>query len=154
MIEVREVRTNKERRMFASFNADMYKDVPQAIPDLVSDEYDNFLPGKNPAFEYCRVKQFLAYKDGKCVGRIAGIINDAANTKWETKRIRFSRVDFIDDYDVSEALFKAVEDWGRSEGLTQIHGPIGFCDMDQRECLLKALTRLACLSLFITIHII
>lgn len=149
MIEVREVRTNKERRMFASFNADMYKDVPQAIPDLVSDEYDNFLPGKNPAFEYCRVKQFLAYKDGKCVGRIAGIINDAANTKWETKRIRFSRVDFIDDYDVSEALFKAVEDWGRSEGLTQIHGPIGFCDMDQEGMLVEGFDTV---GMFITIY--
>jgi GNAT superfamily N-acetyltransferase len=149
MIEVREVRTNKERRMFASFNADMYKDVPQAIPDLVSDEYDNFLPDKNPAFEYCRVKQFLAYKDGKCVGRIAGIINDAANTKWETKRIRFSRVDFIDDYDVSEALFKAVEDWGRSEGLTQIHGPIGFCDMDQEGMLVEGFDTV---GMFITIY--
>ena len=50
MVEVREVKTKRERRIFASFNADMYKDVPQAIPDLVSDEYNNFLPGKNPAF--------------------------------------------------------------------------------------------------------
>ena len=149
MVEVREVKTKKERKIFASFNADMYKDVPQAIPDLVSDEYNNFLPNKNPAFEYCRVRQFLAYKDGKCVGRIAGIINDAANTKWQTKRIRFSRVDFIDDDEVSAALFKAVEDWARSEGLTQIHGPIGFCDLDQEGMLVEGFDAE---GMFITIY--
>lgn len=149
MIEVREVSTRRERKLFASFNADMYKHVPQAIPDLVSDEYNNFNPKKNPAFEYCKVKQFLAFKDGKCVGRIAGIINEAANKKWNTKRIRFSRVDFIDDPEVSEALFKAVEDWGRSEGLTQIHGPIGFCDLDQQGMLIEGFDRI---GMFITIY--
>jgi hypothetical protein len=149
MVEVREVKTRKERRIFASFNADMYKDVPQAIPDLVSDEYDNFNPKKNPAYEYCRVKQFLAYKDGKCVGRIAGIINEAANKKWNTKRIRFSRVDFIDDPEVSAALFKAVEDWGRAEGLTQIYGPIGFCDLDQEGMLVEGFEEM---GMFITIY--
>lgn len=149
MVEVREVSSKKERKIFAAFNADMYKDIPQAIPDLVSDEYSNFLPNKNPAFEYCRAKQFLAYKDGVCVGRIAGIINDAANTKWGTKRIRFSRVDFIDDYEVSAALFKAVEDWGKSEGLNQVHGPIGFCDMDQEGMLVEGFDTE---GMFITIY--
>lgn len=149
MIEVKEVSTRRERKIFASFNADMYKNVTQAIPDLVSDEYNNFLPKKNPAYEYCRVKQFLAYKEGKCVGRIAGIINDAANKKWQTKRIRFSRVDFIDDPKVSEALFKAVEDWGRDEGLTQIHGPIGFCDLDQEGMLVEGFDKA---GMFITIY--
>ena len=149
MVEIREVTTKKERRAFASFNVDMYRDVPQAIPDLVSDEYNNFLPGKNPAYEYCRAKQFLAYKDGKCLGRIAAIINDAANTKWETKRIRFSRVDFIDDHEVSKALFKAVEDWGKAEGLSQIHGPIGFCDMDQEGMLVEGFDSE---GMFITIY--
>lgn len=149
MIEIREVTTKKERKQFAAFQADMYRDIPQAIPDLISDEYNNFLPGKNPAFEYCRVKQFLAYKNRKCVGRIAGIISDAANKKWKTKRIRFSRIDFIDDPEVSKALFQAVEDWGRSEGLTEIHGPIGFCDMDQEGMLVEGFDRE---GMFITIY--
>lgn len=149
MIEVKEVRTKREKKIFAAFNANMYKDVPQAIPDLISDEYNNFLPSKNPAFDYCRVKQFLAYKDGQCVGRIAGIINDAANSKWDTRRIRFSRVDFIDDYEVSCALFKAVEDWGKAEGLTHIHGPIGFCDMDQEGMLVEGFDTE---GMFITIY--
>ncbi|MDF2537290.1 MAG: hypothetical protein K0S76_311 [Herbinix sp.] len=149
MVEVREVLTKKERRIFAAFHAKMYQKVPQAIPDLIVDEYGNFDPKKNPAYDYCSVKQFLAYKEGKCVGRIAGIISHAANQKWDTKRIRFTRVDFIDDREVSTALFKAVEDWGRREGLKEIHGPIGFCDMDQEGMLIDGYKEP---GMFITIY--
>ncbi len=149
MVEVREVRTRRDRKLFASFHADMYRKVPQAIPDMISDEYNNFHPKKNPAYEYCTAKQFLAFQEGKCVGRIAGIISHAANEKWNTKRIRFSRVDFIDDLEVSAALFHAVEEWGRSQGLTQIHGPIGFSDMDQEGMLIDGFEAE---GMFITIY--
>lgn len=149
MVKIVEVKSKKEQRLFAKLHARMYADVPQAIPDLISDEISNFNPKKNPAYEYCSVKQFLAYKDGKCVGRIAGIISHAANEKWGTRRIRFSRVDFIDDFEVSEALFQAVEEWGRSEGLTEIHGPIGFCDLDQEGMLVDGFEEE---GLFITIY--
>ncbi len=149
MVEIREVTTRKDRKTFASFHEKMYRDVPQAIPDIISDELNNFNPKKNPAYAYCSAKQFLAYKDGKCVGRIAGIISHAANQKWDTRRIRFSRVDFIDDKEVSAALFKAVEDWGHAEGLTEIHGPIGFCDMDQEGMLVEGFEQE---GMFITIY--
>lgn len=149
MVEIREVTTKRERKIFAAFHADMYKDNPHAIPDIVSDEYNNFHPNKNPAYDYCSVKQFLAYKDGRCVGRIAGIISHAANEKWGTRRIRFSRVDFVDDCEVTSALFKAVEDWGKEQGLDEIHGPIGFCDMDQEGMLIDGFDRD---GMFITIY--
>ena len=81
----------------------------------------------------------MAYKDGECVGRIGAIISHKANAKWDRKRIRFTRVDFIDDYEVSEALFKTVENWGREKGLKAAHGPMGFAIWTRKECLLKAL---------------
>lgn len=149
MVDIREVTSKKDRKLFASFHERMYRKVPQAIPDMISDELNNFNPKKNPAYEYCSTKQFLAYKDGECVGRIAGIISHAANQKWNTRRIRFSRVDFINDKEVSAALFKAVENWGRSEGLTEIHGPIGFSDMDQEGMLIEGFDQD---GMFITIY--
>lgn len=149
MLEIREVKTRKDRVLFAEFNTKMYREVPQAIPKLITDELNIFNPKKNPSYESCRTKQFLAYKDGKCVGRIAAIINKAANDKWYTKRIRFSRVDFIDDLEVSAALFKAVENWGREEGLTEIHGPLGFNDMDQEGMLIDGFDEE---GIFITIY--
>ncbi len=149
MVEIKEVESKRDKRLFATFPTDLYKDVPQAIPDIVLDEMDNFNPKKNPAYEYCDAKQFLAFKEGKCVGRIGAIISRAANEKWGTKRIRFTRVDFIDDIEVSTALFKAVEDWGRAEGLSEIHGPIGFCDMDQEGMLVDGFNTE---GMFITIY--
>ncbi len=149
MVEIKEVASARDRRVFASFQVKMYKKIPQSIPDMISDEMNNFNPKKNPAYEYCSARQFLAYKDGKCVGRIAGIISHAANEKWNTKRVRFSRIDFIDDREVAAALLGAVENWGRSEGLSEIHGPIGFCDMDQEGMLVEGFDRE---GMFITIY--
>lgn len=137
MITIKEVKTRKDLRTFAGFNEKMYRDVPQAMPDLLSDEMANFNPKKNPAFEYAESRQWLAYKDGECVGRIGAIISHKANAKWDRKRIRFTRVDFIDDYEVSETLFKTVENWGREKGLKAVHGPMGFCDLDQEGMLIE-----------------
>ena len=137
MVTIKEVKTRKDLRTFAGFNEKMYRDVPQAMPDLISDEMANFNPKKNPAFEYAESRQWLAYKDGECVGRIGAIISHKANAKWDRKRIRFTRVDFIDDYEVSETLFKTVENWGREKGLKAVHGPMGFCDLDQEGMLIE-----------------
>lgn len=101
---------------------------------------------KNPAFEVCDAKLFLAYKNGKIVGRIAGIINHGSNETWNQKRVRFGFVDFIDDNEVVDALFKAVEDWGRSKGMTQIHGPLGFTDMDHEGMLIEGFDQLGTMA--------
>ena len=92
---------------------------------------------KNPAYDFCETKVFSAYKDGKMVGRIAGIINHAYNKKWGKNAIRFTRFDFIDDFSVSEALFNAVVSWGKERGFTEIMGPIGFTDLDHEGMLVE-----------------
>ena len=110
-IIIREV-TNKDLlKKFADFPNILYKDIPEYIPGFYQDDMDDWTPDKNPAFEYCEAKAFLAYKDGKIVGRIGAILNHRANDKWNTSCMRFSQVDFIDDYDVSRSLFEAVEEW-------------------------------------------
>ncbi len=149
MIQVREVRTQKEQKIFAVFHEKMYRDVPGAIPELIADEMDNFNPQKNPAYDFCQVKQWIAWQDGVPVGRVAGIINRAANEKWGTRRVRFTRLDFKDDPEISRALLEAVEEWGRSQGLAEIHGPIGFCDMDQEGMLVEGFEEE---GMLITIH--
>ena len=82
------------------------------------------------AFDFCEAEYFLALKEGKVVGRVAGIINNRANEKWGTKDVRFGWIDFIDDIEVSKALLKAVEDYGKEKGMDSIVGPLGFTDMD------------------------
>ena len=138
MIEVREVKTARQLTDFCKFPIDtLYRDNPNYVPDLISEEKKMFKKKTNPALEFCDTKCFLAYRDGRIVGRIAGIISHAANNKWNTKRVRFTRIDFEDDIEIADALLKTVENWGREQGMEEIHGPIGFCDLDQEGMLVE-----------------
>ena len=104
-IEVREVTTTADLRRFVDYPNILYKDVPQFIPSFYGDDLDDWNPKKNPAFSYCEAKCFLAWRKGEIVGRIGAILSHRANETWNTKRMRFSQVDFIDDREVSAALF-------------------------------------------------
>ncbi len=129
-IEIRKVETKKELAKFIDVHYDLYKGNKYDAPNLFLDEMNTLSKDRNAAFEFCEADYFIAYKDGKAVGRVAAIINNRANERWERKDVRFGWIDFIDDIEVSKALLKTVEDWGRERGMTQIVGPLGFTDMD------------------------
>ena len=108
MIEIIEALTKKQRKLFATFPVELYKDCPYYVPSLVEDEMALDNPKKNLSKRDSEVRCFLAYKDHQLVGRIAGIINHESNKKHHEKCIRFSRIDFIDDKEVSKALIETV----------------------------------------------
>lgn len=136
-VEIREVKTKRELKKFVGYPSVLYRDVPQYVPAFFGDDMADWDKKKNPAFNYCEAKCFLAYRDGKIVGRIGAILSHAANEKWKTNRMRFSQVDFIDDPEVSSALFAAVEDWAKEKGCDEVHGPLGFCDLDREGMLVE-----------------
>ena len=135
MVEVVEAKTKKQMKLFATFPIELYKDCPYYVPSIVQDEVNITNPKKNLSLGSCNVKCFLAYKDGKLAGRIAGIINNDSNIKNNEKCIRFSRIDMIDDIEVTKALLKAVNDYGKESGLEIIQGPWGFDDADREGML-------------------
>ena len=141
-VEIKEVVTKQQLKKWVQFPNKLYKDVPAFVPFLSMDEMDTFTKEKNPAYEFCETKLFLAYKEGKIVGRIAGLINHAYNKKWGKNAIRFTRFDFIDDYEVSKTLFDAVVAWGKERSLTEIAGPIGFTDVDHEGMLVEGFDEL------------
>jgi GNAT superfamily N-acetyltransferase len=145
-IIITEVSNKKELKRFIRFNYELYKDNPYSVPDLYGDMVNTFTKDKNPAFDFCEAAYFLAYKDGALAGRIAGIINHRANETWNRKDVRFGWVDFIDDFDVSSALFKAVEEWGKSKGMEHIHGPLGFTDFDAEGMLVEGFDQLSTMA--------
>ena len=148
-VTVREVTTKQELRRFVDYPNQLYRDVPQFVPAFYGDDLADWDRTKNPAFDYCDAKCWLAYRDGEIVGRIGAILSYKANEKWHTNRMRFSQVDFIDDPAVSAALFAAVESWAAEKGCDQIHGPLGFCDMDREGMLVEGFDRR---SMFITYY--
>ena len=145
-IIISRVSSKKEMKEFVRFNYELYKDNPYAVPDLLEDTLDTFNKKKNPAFRFCEAEWFLARRNGKIVGRICAIINHKANEQWNQKTVRFGWIDFIDDEEVSEALLKKVEEWGRERGMTTVQGPLGFTDMDAEGLLIEGFEELSTMA--------
>lgn len=147
VIEIRKINpTQSELRKYVKFGIDLYKGNPFFVPPLIFDEIDTLRPDKNPAFEFCQAQSFMAYRDGKPVGRITGIINNKVNEKTGEKSLRFGFTDFIDDKEVVDALFNEVETWGRQQGMTSIVGPMGFSDMDHEGMLIDGFEELGTMA--------
>ena len=130
LIEIKRVVTEKDLKTFIDFHYGLYEGNEYDVPNLFSDERNTLSKTQNAAFEFCEAEYFLAYREGKVVGRVAAIINHKANKKWNRKSVRFGWIDFIDDREVSKALFDAVEKYGKEKGMEDIVGPLGFTDMD------------------------
>lgn len=143
---IKEVESKSELKKFIRFNYELYKGNPYAVPDFLEDTLDTFNPKKNAAYEFCQSKLFLAYRDGKIVGRVAGIINDRANTTWNEQNVRFGWIDFVDDIEVSRALLDAVAAWGKEKGMTKLVGPLGFTDMDPEGMLVEGFDQLSTMA--------
>ena len=129
-IEIKKVESRYDLKKFIEFHYDLYEGNPYDVPNLYTDDVNTLRKDKNAAFEFCEAEYYMAFKDGNMVGRVAAIINHRANEKWQQKRVRFGWIDFIDDMEVSAALLKAVEDYGRDKGMTEMVGPLGFTDLD------------------------
>ncbi len=145
-VEIKQVRSRKELKEFIKFNIDLYKDNKYAIPPLILDETITLSRDKNPAFEFCESEYFLAYKEGKIVGRIAAIINHSANELHNVKYARFGWVDFIDDQEVSKALFRKAEEWAKNKGMEAIVGPMGMTDIDYEGMLIEGFDQQSTMS--------
>ena len=136
-ITIKQVTSRRDLRLFVQFGNDLYKGNPYYCPPIFFDELNTFDTKSNPALEVCDFVVYLAYRNGKIVGRIVGIINHRANEAWKVKKCRFGWFDFIDDYDVFKRLIDAVAQWGRSHGMTHLNGPVGFTDFDKEGLLIE-----------------
>ncbi|MCM1369268.1 MAG: N-acetyltransferase [Candidatus Amulumruptor caecigallinarius] len=147
MVEIKKIKPDRSSlKEFTKFQIDLYEGNPYYVPPLVIDDVHTLSPGINPAFEFCEAALFMAYRDGKPVGRIAGIINHQVNKLQHQKSARFGFVDFIDDNEVSNALFEAVEQWSREKGMTRIIGPLGFTDLDHEGMLVEGFDELSTMA--------
>ena len=145
-IEIKEVSGRGDLKKFINFPYNLYEGNKYWVPPLFFDEINTLRRDKNPAFEFCEAKYWLAFRDGKIAGRIAGIINQKYIEKWNNKYLRFGWIDFIDDERVANALLDTVENWAQSKGMTAVHGPLGFTDMDNEGTLIEGFEELGTLA--------
>ncbi|MBD5305658.1 MAG: N-acetyltransferase [Bacteroides sp.] len=147
MIEIREIQpTKKALRKFTKFQIDLYDGNPYYVPPLILDELQTLSPSENPASEFCDQVLYMAYRDGRPVGRIAGIINKQVNKKSNSKDARFGYIDFEDDHEVSEALLEAVSKWAKKKGMSRLIGPLGFTDLDHEGMLVEGYEELSTMA--------
>ena len=147
MIEIRKVAPTKGNiKKFVKFERDLYKGNPYYVPPLLSSELDNLLPERNPAFDFCEGEYFMAYRDGKPVGRIVVMINRQINDISGEKIARFGWIDFVDDPEVAAALLRKAEQWAREKGMKKIVGPLGFTDMDREGTLVEGFEELSTMA--------
>ena len=147
MIEVKKISpTKKNLRKFTQFQIDLYRANDYYVPPLVSDDVKTLDPKKNPAFDFCEAQCFMAYEGGRPVGRVAAIINNAVNERSGEKSVRFGFLDFEDNPEVSAALMKAVEQWGKERGMTRVIGPLGFTDLYHEGMLIEGFDELSTMA--------
>jgi len=142
-IILKEVNSKRELKQFIQFQFSLYQENKYWVPPLIFDELKTLRKDKNPAFDFCEAKYWLAYKDDKIVGRIAGIINHRYNEKWNQKSVKFGWIDFIDDEQVSQKLIEVVINWAKEKGMNKIHGPLGFSDFDGEGMLIEGFDELS-----------
>jgi GNAT superfamily N-acetyltransferase len=145
-IQLREVHTLQELRTFVRFPLTLYRQHPYYVPSLISDDLNTLRRDRNPAFDFCEARYWLAYRGGRVAGRIAGIYNPHAVERWQQPYLRFGWIDFVDDPRVSAALLRAVEEWAREKGLHAVHGPLGFADLDREGMLVEGFDELGTLA--------
>ena len=131
MITLKQVHSKADLKRFVLFPFELYKDSPYWVPPIIKDELAFFNTEKNPVFEHAEASFFLAYKEGKIVGRIAAIINWLEVEEQGLKKMRFGWFDFIDDPEVSKTLLDQVATIGKQHQLEYIEGPVGFSNLDK-----------------------
>jgi hypothetical protein len=134
---IKAISTKKELKKFIKFPDKLYSGNQFYVPAIHEKELQTLSFDKNPAFEFCRAKYWIAYEDGVIVGRIAGIINDKYNEKHNVKYARFGWLDFVDDKNVLILLFQAVRRWALNQKMEYIHGPLGFSSFDSSGTLIE-----------------
>ncbi len=141
-VEIKEAATLSDRKTFVNFPFILYKGNRFWVPPIKKDEVKALQAKTNPAFDFCKTKFWIAHKDGKVAGRIGGIINNLEIEKTGEKFARFTRIESIDDISVSSALLKIAEGWAKENGMTAIHGPLGFSNLDHQGVLVEGFDHL------------
>jgi len=145
-VDIRRVSNSRELRKYIAFPIDLYRGNPYYVPALFLDDLNTLDAKKNAAFEFCEAEYWLAYKEGKLVGRVAGIVNPRYIEKWKNRWARFGWLDFVEDFEVASALIRTVEEWARAKGLDAVHGPMGFTDLDREGLLVEGFDEAATLA--------
>jgi GNAT superfamily N-acetyltransferase len=140
-IEVRPVRTRRERRVFLAFPWTIYRKDPLWVPPLLSEREKATDPKRGLFFRNGYADFFIARKDGKPAGTICCAEDTAETRDRGHGECMFGFFECVEDYAVAETLFRQAEDWARAHNLTAIYGPYNLDREDSRGILVEGRDR-------------
>ena len=109
----------------------VYADDPNWVPPLLLERQFHFSPKHNPYFQHATAAFFLAYRDGRPVGRITAQVDRLHQERHRDATGHFGFIEALDEPDVFAALLAAAEDWLRGQGMRRAIGPVNFSLWDQ-----------------------
>ena len=145
-VTVKVVETDQDLKDFIGFPYSLYRNNPYYVPPLRADQETVLRVDQNPAFDHCTAQYWLAYKNNRVVGRIAGIVNHAFIDKWKKKYARFGWFDFEEQEGVAPSLLSTCENWAKKQGMEALHGPMGFTNFDPAGMLVEGFDQPATIS--------
>lgn len=121
---VKAVATRSERKQFLTLPWQLYRNDPHWIPPLRTNQADMVGYRKHPFYDYATCQTFLAYRNGRTVGRIAAIVNPRHIERYKVQQGIFGFFECENDLEAAQGLFAAAREWFASQGITSMRGPI------------------------------
>lgn len=137
MIEIIEIHSKDEFKDFVEFPFELYKNHPFWVPPIKAEELEVIDKDLNPVFKNADASFFLAYENGRIVGRIAAMINWIEVDTLKKKKVRFGWFDTVDNIKVTKALLSSVKKWGKAKQMEFMEGPVGFSNLDKAGMLIE-----------------
>jgi hypothetical protein len=123
-LEIIAVEGGSALKDFIDLPWEIYAGYPKWVPPLKKDVRRMLDTRRHPFWEFSERRLFLARRNAKTVGRIAGIIDRHYNEFHRENMGIWGFFECFDDPAAAAALFSAVETWVRQKGMTFIRGPL------------------------------
>lgn len=108
---------------FLRFPRDVYRNDPHWVAPIESEVRRTLDVRKNPYFRHATLTLFVAYREGRPVGRLAVVLNELHEKKFGLRTAFFGFFEAFDDEEAIRLLFLRAERYGMSRGARRFEGP-------------------------------
>ncbi len=141
-LQIRPVHSKAELDAFIKLPFRLYRDESRWVPPLIAERRRFLDRRRNPFFEHARAEYFLAWRDGRPVGRITAQVDDNLQAFQRNAWGFFGFFESEDDPEVAAALLGAAREWLRREGCDHMVGPCDFTTNDPCGILIEGFERI------------
>jgi GNAT superfamily N-acetyltransferase len=130
-LEVRPVAGKRELNAFIKLPWRLYRNERNWVPPLLFERRRFFDRDRNPFFAHAEAEYFLAWRDGRLVGRITAHIDRNFNEFQHNDWGMFGFFECENDREAAFALLRTAEEWLRARHRDRMVGPMDFTTNDE-----------------------